>query len=50
MYGCGLRSMELVALRLGDVQAAQAQVVVRGKGGKTRVVPLGEEAAAALRR
>lgn len=50
LYGCGLRSMELVALRLGDVQAAQAQIVVRGKGGKTRLVPLGEEAAAALRR
>jgi site-specific recombinase XerD len=50
LYGCGLRSMELVALRLGDVQAAQAQLVVRGKGGKSRVVPLGEEAAAALRR
>ncbi len=50
LYGCGLRSMELVALRLGDVQAAQAQILVRGKGGKTRMVPLGEEAAAALRR
>ena len=50
LYGCGLRSMELVALRLGDVQAAQAQLIVRGKGGKTRIVPLGDEAAAALRR
>lgn len=50
LYGCGLRSAELVALRLGDVQAAQAQVIVHGKGGKTRLVPLGEEAAAALRR
>ncbi len=50
LYGCGLRSMELVALRLGDVQAAQAQLIVRGKGGKMRVVPLGDEAAAALRR
>lgn len=50
LYGCGLRSMELVALRLGDVQAAQAQIVVRGKGGKQRLVPLGDEAAAALRR
>ena len=50
LYGCGLRSMELVALRLGDVQAAQAQLVVRGKGGKMRIVPLGDEAAAALRR
>ena len=50
LYGCGLRSMELVALRLGDVQAAQAQLIVRGKGGKMRLVPLGDEAAAALRR
>jgi len=50
LYGCGLRSMELVALRLGDVQAAQSQLIVRGKGGKMRVVPLGEVAAAALHR
>jgi len=50
LYGCGLRSMELVALRLGDVQAAQAQLIVHGKGGKTRIVPMGDEAAAALRR
>jgi integrase/recombinase XerC len=50
LYGCGLRSMEVVDLRLGDVKAAQAQIIVRGKGGKTRVVPMGEEAAAALRR
>src|SRR5665647_99889 len=42
--------MELVALRLGDVQAAQAQLIIRGKGGKMRIVPLGDEAAAALRR
>jgi site-specific recombinase XerD len=50
LYGCGLRSMELVALRLGDVQAAQAQLIVHGKGGKMRIVPLGDEAAAAVRR
>ena len=50
LYGCGLRSMELVALRLGDVHAAQAQLIVHGKGGRTRIVPLGDEAAAALRR
>jgi integrase/recombinase XerC len=50
LYGCGLRSMELVALRLGDVQAAQEQLVVRGKGRRMRMVPLGEEAAAALGR
>lgn len=50
LYGCGLRSQEVVDLRVGDVDSAQAQLVVRGKGGKTRVVPMGDEAAAALRR
>lgn len=50
LYGCGLRSMEVVGLRLGDLKPAQAQVLVRGKGGKMRVVPMGDEAAAALRR
>lgn len=50
LYGCGLRSAEAVGLRLRDVRPAQAELVVRGKGGRTRVVPLGEPAAAALRR
>lgn len=50
LYGCGLRSMELVDLRLGDVDTAQAQLRVHGKGGKTRMIPLGEEAATALQR
>jgi integrase/recombinase XerD len=50
LYGCGLRSQELVALRLDDVDAVQAQLTVHGKGGKMRMVPVGDEAAAALRR
>ena len=50
LYGCGLRSQEVVGLTLADVRAGQAQLIVRGKGGKTRIVPVGEEAAAALRR
>jgi site-specific recombinase XerD len=50
LYGCGLRSQELVALDLGDVHLAGAELVVRGKGGKMRIVPLGDEATAALRR
>ena len=48
LYGCGLRSQEVVGLELRDVKAAQAQLIVHGKGGKTRIVPMGEEAAAAL--
>lgn len=50
LYGCGLRSQEVVQLTLDDVQAAQAQLLIHGKGGKTRIVPMGDEAAGALRR
>jgi site-specific recombinase XerD len=50
LYGCGLRSQELVELRLQDVDLAQAQLTVHGKGGKMRVVPVGDAAAGALRR
>jgi len=50
LYGCGLRSQEVVALTLADLKPAQAQLIVHGKGGKMRVVPVGDEAAAAVRR
>ncbi len=45
VYSAGLRSREVVTLDLGDVDFEQEHVHVRGKGGKERVVPLGEEAA-----
>jgi site-specific recombinase XerD len=45
VYSCGLRSAEAVALDLADVDLDREQVHVRGKGGKQRLVPLGEEAA-----
>jgi len=45
VYSAGLRSAEAVGLDLGDVDFEQEHVRVRGKGGKERVVPLGEEAA-----
>jgi site-specific recombinase XerD len=44
VYSAGLRSMEAVKLDLGDVDFEQELVRVHGKGGKERVVPLGEEA------
>ena len=50
IYSAGLRSQEAVALDLGDVDFDQEQVRVRGKGGKERVVPLGEEAALCVAR
>jgi len=50
LYGCGLRSQELVDLGCDDVHARRGELLVRGKGGKMRMVPLGDEAAAALER
>jgi site-specific recombinase XerD len=50
VYSAGLRSREAVDLDLGDVDFEQELVRVRGKGGKERVVPLGEEAAHRLAR
>jgi len=44
IYSAGLRSQEAIDLDLGDVDFEQEFVHVRGKGGKERVVPLGEEA------
>ena len=45
VYSAGLRSREAVTLDLHDVDFEQEHVHVHGKGGKERVVPLGEEAA-----
>jgi integrase/recombinase XerC len=45
VYSCGLRSAEAVALDLGDVDLDRERVHVHGKGGKERLVPVGEEAA-----
>jgi site-specific recombinase XerD len=50
VYSCGLRSAEAVGLDLADVDFEQELVHVHGKGGKDRVVPLGEEAALWLAR
>ena len=44
VYSAGLRSAEAVGLDVGDVDFEQEHVRVHGKGGKERVVPLGEEA------
>jgi site-specific recombinase XerD len=44
VYSCGLRSAEAVGLDVADVDLDREHVHVRGKGGKERLVPLGEEA------
>jgi integrase/recombinase XerD len=48
LYATGLRASELIALTVGDVQTTIGYVKVRGKGGKERLVPVGEMAAVQL--
>ena len=43
MYACGLRVSELVDLPATALNLRQGVLRVRGKGGKERLVPLGEE-------
>ena len=49
LYGCGIRNSELVGLDMASVQWGDDAILVRGKGRKERLVPLGDEAAAAIR-
>ena len=44
MYACGLRVSELVGLPAAAVNLRQGVLRVQGKGGRERLVPLGEEA------
>ena len=50
VYSAGLRSAEAVGMDLADVDFDREQLHVRGKGGKERIVPLGEEAGHLLAR
>ncbi|MDQ4082621.1 MAG: tyrosine-type recombinase/integrase [Actinomycetota bacterium] len=50
LFSAGLRAREAGGLDLADVDFEGELVLVRGKGGKERAVPLGEEAAYRLRR
>lgn len=44
MYSCGLRVGELVGLPRAAVNAEAGFLRVRGKGGKERLIPMGEQA------
>jgi integrase/recombinase XerC/integrase/recombinase XerD len=49
-YACGLRAEELVSLDVESLDFDAEAVRVEGKGGKTRIVPVGEHARRALER
>jgi len=48
LYATGLRVSELVGLPIGALARDRSVIVVRGKGGKERMVPLGTPARAAI--
>lgn len=49
LYGCGIRNAELTGLNVSDIDWGNEAILVRGKGQKQRLVPLGDAAALALR-
>ena len=51
LYSTGLRRMEIIALKLYDLEFDRSLILVRqGKGNKDRYVPIGERAAAWLQK
>nr|WP_239461328.1 tyrosine-type recombinase/integrase [Occallatibacter savannae] len=49
LYGCGIRNAELTGLNIADIHWGNDAILVRGKGQKQRLIPLGDAAAQALR-
>ncbi len=49
VYATGLRVSELVALPASAARRDQAMLVIRGKGGKERLVPLNDAAKRAMK-
>lgn len=48
LYATGLRVSELVSLKLSDLNLVAGYLITSGKGGKERLVPIGDAAIAAL--
>ena len=44
MYSSGLRISELVGANMQDISAANGEILVRGKGNKERLIPVGRKA------
>ena len=49
IYACGLRVSELVSLKLAAVKRRDACLLIKGKGGRERIVPLTQAAQTAIK-
>jgi len=50
MYSSGLRISELVGANMQDINARNGEILVRGKGAKERLIPVGSKALKALKK
>lgn len=50
IYSSGLRLAELVSIDIHDIDFNQRQVIIVGKGNKTRYLPIGSKAITAIKR
>jgi integrase/recombinase XerC len=48
LYSTGIRVSELVGINFGDIDETGQAIIIRGKGRKERIVPLGSHAMAAI--
>ena len=49
LYSCGIRVSELAGMNISDVDFSKLLIQVLGKGGKYRMVPVGQKALTAVR-
>ncbi|MDM8011091.1 MAG: tyrosine recombinase [Parasphingorhabdus sp.] len=50
LYGSGLRASELVGLLRSSIMGEESYLIIKGKGGKERLVPISQQARIAVRR
>jgi len=50
LYGSGLRASELVSLLRSSIMGEEPYLIIKGKGGKERLVPISQQARIAVRR
>ena len=50
LYGSGLRASELVGLQRSSLRGDEPYLIIKGKGGKERLVPISQQARTAVRR